>query len=306
MTSSHDEDFWELFDFNGVPAFSDPDDVSRFSVETRLDRHPFARTQRSCGHLRLTGSGVLGHRAKLADVGNLASAFQKLVTALGSSISGARQSISTKAQQLTELHLDSSPAPGSLILNFLPVVAPEQELRSKGEMIDSEPDQLIDKTFSALSKLLQSGSSPAHSDHIAELLQGYGSMTSVTLRNFATIAANGDFDLDVLWQQPKQPSLRMHVPVDSSRSLARLVQGRRLDEEAVELSGVLTTVSSTGPWVISDKVFGSVAFGTAQLQGEPYSAFNPGLHVTVSATMTTTEAPGQPPTRTFQARTINR
>jgi hypothetical protein len=188
MTSPHD-DFWGVFDLDEIPVFKEASDLSRFSVETHQDRQPLARTLRSSGSLRLTGAGVTGHRANLADVGQLALSFQKLVTALGSSIYGARQSISSKAQELTELQLDSSPAPGSLILNFVPVVDPEQELRGGGEIIDADPAQLIDKTFSALSKLLQAGNAPGHSDQIAALLQDFGSMTSVSLRNFATIAA---------------------------------------------------------------------------------------------------------------------
>lgn len=303
MTSQHD-DFWGLFDLDEMPVFTDPNDLSRFSVETHANKNPYSRTQRSSGHLRLTGNGVAGHRASLADVGHLAATFQKLVTALGSSIFGARQSISAKAQQLTELQLDASPMPGSLILNFVPVVDPEQELRGKGEMLDSEPDQLIDKTFAALGQLLQPSTSIDSTDQIVGLLKDYGSMTSVTLRNFASAAADGDFDLDVLWQQPRLPSLRMHVSAESSRGLARLVQGRRLDEEPVELVGVLSTVSSSDHWVVADQTFGKVAFGVGKLLGEPYSAFNPGVHVRVAATMTTVEAPGRAPTHSFEANSI--
>lgn len=307
MASQHDDgdSFWNLFDLDEVPAFAESDDLSRFSVETHYGSSDNLKLLRSRGHLRLTGTGVLGHEADLSQVGLVASSFQKLVTALGSALSGVKNSISSKAEQLTRLRLDASPAPGSLVLNFVPATSPQSELRPRGELFDNQ-QQLLDRTFDALYPLLSVAGGINSLDTIAGLLRGYGPKTATALRLFAETTSSGFFDLDILWQEPLKPSKRMFVSSGDSKLITQLVNGRKLDESAVTLLGVLKTVSSSGQWEIADKDLGIVAFDISDLQGSPWVSHNPGDEITVDTSMSEIERPGRESSRSFRAYSVRR
>lgn len=299
------EEFWSGFDLSEIPVFDDAVDLARFSIQTHRGLNPLAKTERSRGALRFTGHGVAGHRAGVDEVFNAGLAFQRLVTAVGSSLKGARTRVSEKAMSLTKLQLDASPEPGSIMINLVSAADPAEELRPRGQMMDAGK-QLIDESFEQLKSLLSVGGTPDTADSIAHQLHALGPRTAAALRSFAMTAGDSLFDIDVTWQQPLQPAMRWSVSASDLQFLVQLVEGRSLDEEPVVLNGTLITVSTSGTWYMREDEYGTIALDISSIEGSPWLEHNPQTRVQVDAVMSSKESPGRPVSRSFRAERILR
>ena len=108
------------------PGDFEPGDTSRMSVEAFVaSATGTARELASRGYLRLHGAGVLGNTAALADVGLIASTWQKLVSAVGGALEDVRSirgQLPADVITRTTMVLSASPSPGSVILHLQPKV----------------------------------------------------------------------------------------------------------------------------------------------------------------------------------------
>lgn len=294
MDIKPDPTFWDRFDLSDAPLFRTAADLARVSVESHRGLIPAHRTEHSHGFLRLTGGGVSGHAADATSVFEAGLAFQKLVTAVASSIEGATKSISEKAKQLTQLQLEASPAPGSLILNLTAQGDLERELRqdAKGTALLDKSEPLVDRSFKTIMELFSTAQDLSRADELEQILRDLGPKSAGALKNLAKSAGANHFNIEMRWAQPLSPALQWTVPASEFRWLNTFVQGRALDAEDVTLSGYLHEVTVREKWKLNSGEFGNVPIDVSKVKGLDRRHFPAGQFVALKATMIVTSAPG--------------
>lgn len=303
MDTSHEDNeaFFELFaDEIAASVAMSARDLAAVSIDFNSGAHPYRKTLRSTGSLRFTGHGIVGHQGNAEGLFSAGSAFIHLVTAIGSSLSGARSKISETAARLTRLNLDASPEPGSVIFNLIPSIYPEAELRPDGEILD-DGEQLIDRSIDEVERLMgihgiDSG------DSIAENLEHLGPMVTRALKTFVTATSEHYLDVDFAWREPLHASRRWSMNVGDATFLRHIIDGRKLDDETVILKGYLKTVSMSESWVFVDEEYGSIVINVGDIPGTPWSDHNPEEQIQIQATMSVREAPGKLTRRQFKAK----
>lgn len=305
-TTHDDDDFWNQFNLDALPAFETAGDLARYSIQTHQQHNPLHRTLASHGFLRLAGVGVTGHAVNAVSAFQVGIAFQKAITAIGSSLVGAKKSLSKSAELLTQLKLDGSPAPGSLVFNLVAESQPATELRPRGEIMDME-EQLVDRSFDALRYVLTPLDSMEKQEEVARYLEELGPWAVVALRNFVTEIGDNYFDLELRWEQPLKPALHLEMPTADSLALKRFIVGRQLDEEPVRIYGALHTVSVTRRWIVTSQEYGRITVDLDNAaKGLNRDDFPPGRWVLIEAMMSERRSAGDEVRRKFRATSISR
>ena len=290
-----------------VPERIQPGDTSRMSIEAFVAASMgTARELASEGSLRLHGAGVVGTTAELADVGLIASTWQKLVSAVG----GALEDIRSLRGQLpadivtrTTLVLAASPSPGSVILHLRPKADPFVEVAPNGLMPMVEPDRpLADRASEALIELLShaAAAGPDALDDLSEQMKAMGPRVGSSLTTFASSLVRSDITLGASWREPDHATRRAEVTPSTAKWLRDFVLGRDLDADVVEMVGVLRTISDAQNWRVDvdDK---PVRMDASELAPDAISQFHVGQRVRLTVRIAMRE---QPDGRTFATHTI--
>lgn len=290
-----------------VPERVQPGDTSRMSIETFVAASMgTARELTSEGSLRLHGAGVVGTTAELADVGLIASTWQKLVSAVG----GALEDIRSLRGQLpadivtrTTLVLAASPSPGSVILHLRPKADPFVEVAPDGNMPMVEPDRpLADRASEALIELLSGAvdAGPAALDDLSEQMKIMGPRVGSSLTAFASSLVKSDITLGASWREPEHPTVRAEVTPSTAKWLRDFVLGRDLDADVVDMVGVLRTISDAQNWRV-DVDEKPVRMDASELAPDAISRFHVGQRVKLTVRIAMRE---QPDGRTSATHTI--
>ncbi|WP_159619887.1 hypothetical protein [Arthrobacter zhaoguopingii] len=285
-------------------------DLGRVSRERHQGQESLTRDAPSVGALRLSGAGVTGHVAALDDVTLLGLSLQRLITAIGAALKGfknVRGRVPKELSTYTTLGLRAAPRPGSLILDLSPRISPSEELRGKGEVFSESDTQLVDAVIERLSRLLQAArehqggaDETAFSSEIREL----GPRAASALRGFAQATSASNFNVDLTWAQPLHETVECSLTPRDALWLEKVIAGRKLDAEPIVIHGALQTVSHGKKWDLLNSEFGNVSIDVTDIEGRPWSEWNPDDLVEVDASITITQSPGRAITRSIVARTI--
>lgn len=234
-----------------------PGDTSRMSIEAFVaGALGTARELVSQGSLRLHGAGVVGTSANLADVGLIASGWQKLVSAVGAAMEDVRSvrgSLPADIVTRTTLVLTASPSPGSVILHLQPKTDPFVEVAPDGEMPLLDVDRpLADRASEALIEFLAGAVSagPAAFEDLSTSMKEMGPRVGSSLLTFAAALTKSNITLDAAWREPEQPTRRAQITPSDAKWLGDFVAGRDLDAEVLDMVGVLRTVSDAQQWLV--------------------------------------------------------
>jgi hypothetical protein len=248
MTGPHEDpaDFLALLQAADDSAWSEGGDLSRLSIDSFGAREGFERS-RSTGVLRLSGEGVRGHAARLDVIGLICQEFQRLVVAVGAAQEGvrsARGKISESLQRRIRLHLQASPAPGSLVLHLTPELDPNEEVSPGGQTLIDPPVPLADRSVDRVVEILQYAvRADAAAEQLETVLHEVGPRAASALSLLAKALDEDELDFDLAWMQPRQSTRRARLTTEEARWLRIFVSQRRLDESLVVFEGVLRTVS---------------------------------------------------------------
>jgi len=215
-----------------------------------------ARELISNGDLRLHGDGVVGTSADLAHVGLIASAWQKLVSAVGAAlehVKSSRGQLPADIVRRTTLALNASPSPGSVVLHIAPKLSPFVEVAPDGVMpMLDVPRPLADRASEALIGLLGSATSPTPEtiDALSATMVEMGPRVGGSLMALAQTLEKSAITLDASWREPEQPTRRAQVTPSIARWIQEFVAGRDLDAEEEVLTGTLRTISDAERWLV--------------------------------------------------------
>jgi hypothetical protein len=287
-----------------------PGDLGRTSFEAFVALRGDARELQSSGQVRLSGAGVLGQAAELDDVGQLATLWQRCVTAVGAALEGSRSAMGRLSQdivQRTQLLLEASPAPGSLVLNILPKSSAAAEAYPSGErsLFADDPRPLADRASEALLMLLQHASEPKLNelDQLSSEFESLGPRVATNVKQLADALVRSHFDVYAEWREPSEVTVRASFPAASAGWVSEFVAGRDLDAEDLLLVGTVRTVSDIAKWSIEGPD-GLEQVDAGNLPAEVIRGTNVGAEVELLVRVRLTERPDGTVRRVLSAKEV--
>ena len=292
------------------PDWEDSADLGRLHLQSfAQDQIGGFELSKSRGALRLTGDGVRGHSLDLADAGQVLAEFQNLVTVSGAALqgqTGVRGRLRADVVERTRLALSASPGPGSVVLEFEPVIDEASERYPKGETrTDGPPIPLVEQSVeTALDVLAVANGDGPNFDVVEAFFQDLGPRVAAAARTLATTAAKASLDLNVGWERPGVGRKSVRVSSRQCASFASVLHGIGLDSEQIPLTGILRTVSDRKKIDLEtadledpgETVVLAIARGDVNMQ--PY---NIGTTVTMLVRVEVTQRPGGTEKREFTA-----
>jgi len=279
---------------SGERGWIDAEDLSRLSLDAMRAENSVVRRVTSSGSLRLTGAGVTGHSAVMDDVADTMRHFQRLVLATGLAQAGHRSLRGQPSPDVvakTKLKLDGAPMPGSLVLAFVPSVAPMEELTKNGHEDITNPTshQAVDVAVSDALGLLNEAQllgPDADETNFLGHLTALGPRVASTLRDFTKTLVSSEFEPEIRWMKPNERALRSRLTLSQLSYLQKIVTSRELAKEPTTVVGKLRTVSDISAWKVEIED-GSIVSIVAKLISEAEVAeLRLGTTVRVHATVT--------------------
>lgn len=235
---------------------ADDEDVARNSLQALLDDGSALSKARlsSSGMIRLTGEGVKGHSANLANTGILMTAWQKLVTSVAAAKHGyksLRGTVKKNIADATALNLTAGFQPGSVIIPISPAANKVEELFPQGEpLVDSQPRTTIDQAMEETINLLAQAPECSQ-DELIELLQPHGPRVAATLRNTLRNLADSNYNLETNWREPGQRTVKAKMTAAQAAEVTNLIESKKLDADEVDICGRVRTVSDLSSLVVA-------------------------------------------------------
>jgi hypothetical protein len=290
------------------PSWSEPGDLARMSTEAMTEQRGDVREHPSHGVVRLSGAGVSGHSAALDEVGSIALHWQRCVTAVGAALEGTKTSfgqIPRSVVQRTQLVLNAAPSPGSVVLDVSPTADPTIEAYPGGQVTFFDaPRPLADRAAETLIGLLGHAATvgPDADEFGLEILR-LGPRVASHLKRLADVLDKAHFDLDVSWAEPSRPTRRAALSAGAAGWLRDFVQGRALDGQEAEMSGIVRTVSDIAKWSIETPE-GLRSVDARALDTEVIQDTRVGQYVRLVALVRVTERPDGSTSTTYDALEI--
>lgn len=230
------------------PTWSDPADLSRMSIAVMASRDATAVDHiGSTGEIRLHGSGVEGHAASLDLVGQVASRWQRAVSAVGAAIENVRSTSGRFPDIIahrTALLLSASPGPGSIVLSISPRTDTQPTLSDVHRTLADEASETLLRLLAAAA-----GPVPKATALAAELKQ-LGPRTAGSVRLLAAALDQAHFDMDAVWREPGSQPVAVSLSAGGAGWLKDFVKGQELDVSETEMAGIVHTVSDVAKWLV--------------------------------------------------------
>lgn len=275
----------------------EPGDWGRLSLDAFVaNRMPSARSSASEGSIRMSGPEVLENAADLSAVGAIATAWQRVVAAAGGGLERVRTTrgnLPTHILQRTALALNASPQPGSVVFNIIPKASPLPEVEPGGNAPMVNADRpLADRASEQVIQLLRLASveDAVFRDELSVQLQQLGPRVGGALKGLAQTLERANITLDATWAEPMTPSLRATLNPSTARWLAEFVDGRGLNSEEVEMTGVLRTISDRERWLV-EVGEEDLRMNASELDPSVASAWNVKDEVRLTVRVAVTERP---------------
>jgi hypothetical protein len=296
-----------------LPQWTTAEDLSRIGIESLRDRDPIGRTLGSEGSIRISGDGVTGSAARVTEVARVMTGLQRLATAVGAAQAGDKalgRKPNADIKRRTELLLTTAPAPGSIILSFMPAVAPADEAGPAGMLDEFETDdQMLDAAVGAAIDVFTAGNDigpePEQSAFVHQL-GDMGPRTASAVRDLAKTLDRADFDVDIDWKQPSRATRRVSVTARAARHMAYVVEHANLDEQPVVITGEYLTVSAVSSWVIQQDDGDPVTVKLGRVDPSQTRGLAVGERIRVQAIMKTETTPGGNTKTTYTAQSFER
>jgi hypothetical protein len=289
--------FLARFDGVEVPEWSTPSDLTRLGMEAIAVEQVLGRELPSHGAVRLTGPAVIENSARLDSTGDVLVKLQKLVTAIGASLEGAKSQmgpLTDRVRSLTQLRLVANPAPGSVVLQVAPEVPPAVELYPDGQVpLVDESQPLVDRSAGVVLEVLERASGGAgDTAALAERLDDLGARVAAGVRNLAQTVVESGVEVEWSWALPRQSFRSARLSTATARLLGDLVAARHLDVEEVTIVGVLHTISDTTAWDLQTDEGPRIRLRRGNISPEVTATLHVGQRVEVVAEVEVRVLPG--------------
>lgn len=271
--------------------WDDPHDLGQLSVDAMVRRAGVEDSGVPQGAIRLHGQMVRSHHVPMSDAAGVMLAWQKLVWALAAAFENVRTVRGRLPQAITDraqLQLASSPAPGSLVLRFLPGV---DETAGQLPLGETRQPLVARAVEDALGLILVADGTDAGEVALRERLNNLGPRVAGGLRILTEAATVSGLDLQFSWRTPGQTTMYSDLDSDSSARIREIIDREKLAAELIRVAGTIRTVSDTSPWLI-DTSEGQLYVDAGRLDPSDVHETRVGDFVSLDASLTVTERAG--------------
>lgn len=241
MASLSDDDISRIIAGYGVSQSEFPptaSDLTQISLESLIESREDPLF--SSGHLRFLGTGIVSNSIDLKSIGGFMAGFQTLVTRLVAKKLGIDPKTKV-AESASKMSLQASPLPGSVVLKVTPTQAVVGAAQQQGiDGFESDLDAAFFQVMELFDTATNVGPDMAP---LLELLMSLGTESCSTIRRLTKILKTEQIDVEVVWRMPHSASKRKRLLVKDSILIHDLVKRRNLDQEILELSGIVSTAS---------------------------------------------------------------
>ncbi|WP_133176272.1 hypothetical protein [Mycobacteroides abscessus] len=113
-----------------------------------------------------------------------------------------------------------------------------------------------------------------------------GPRTASAVRDLAKALDRAEFDVEIDWEQPSRPTLRVTVTAATARHMAAVVEYASLDEQPAVITGrYLMTVSAVSSWLIEQDDGDHITSNWAALTPQTTIGLSIGERICVQAIM---------------------
>lgn len=231
-----------------------PADAALMSVNAFVKEHSPSGASSSIGVIHITGPSVKEHSAPLKAVGNLLSALQDGVDAVGASIKGivtSAGSLPSDVTGRTQLSMIASPMPGSVVIQVSPTLGRDVDLYPEGreqslfdieEEIDAHP--LADMAFGEFSSLIRDlNIEEPNKTAFLERLTDCGPRVASTMQAFCESIEKGALDVDFEWTEPGSDLETSRITHEAARYATVLIRNANITSETTQIVGRILTVT---------------------------------------------------------------
>ena len=131
----------------------------------------------------------------------------------------------------------------------LPPSSRRQQLYPNGEVpLDDTDRPLADRSLEEVIRLLRAGatSDPTAREFREEFVE-LGPRAASAVRAFLKIVADDDLDVSLSWREPRRPTINAAMTAAEARFLERVIANNGLDDDELEVRGIVHTVSDRRP-----------------------------------------------------------
>lgn len=231
-----------------VPPVSDPAELTRLSIRAHREQVGDAFPELPRVDVRMHGPGIIGHDVPVREATSILTSLQETVASIGQVLTHkatASGPINASVLKFTELRMTPELLPGSVIFRL---TGPGEELTGDEAASLTGSDTLVDAAMRALFAIVDQSAStknPEATGTLAKDLRRFGPRVAKHLAELVDSITKDAIDVDITWRTPRGLRQDASLPRDSARTLQDAIQLNRVVTRRIELTGTLTTISTT-------------------------------------------------------------
>jgi hypothetical protein len=232
-----------------IEPISDPAELARQSVRAHLeDIGEAIPPDRSQVDVRLHGAGITGHEVPVRQAMTILTSLQESVASIGQALSRKATvsgPINATVLKSTELRMSPELVPGSVIFQL---TGPGEQLSGAEAAALTGSETLVDAAMRALFAIAEHAASAEDLEapgSLARELRRFGPRAAKHLAVLTGSVVNDEIDLDLAWRTPSGRRYRASIQAQFARTIRDAIKLNEIATQRIELTGVLTTISTT-------------------------------------------------------------
>jgi hypothetical protein len=232
-----------------VQPARDAAELTRQSIRAHLeDTRQVVFPDRPQVDVRMHGPGIPAHDIPVREATSILTSLQETVASIGQVLTRqatATGRINATVLKATELRMTPELLPGSVVFRL---TGPGEELSGDEAAALTGTDTLVDAAMHDLFGIVNQSAkakTPDTAGTLAQELRRFGPRVAKHLSNLVESIIKDDIDLDLTWQTPRGSRRDASLPRQSARTIHDAIKLNEIVSHRVELTGVLTTVSTT-------------------------------------------------------------
>lgn len=232
-----------------IETISDPGELARQSIRAHLaEITGVLPPDLPEVDIRLHGPGVPGHDIPVREATGILTSLQEAVASIGQALSRRATTsgpINAQVLKATELRMSPELLPGSVIFHL---TGPGEALSGGEAAALTGTDTLVDSAMRELFALVEQSTNVDELEtagSLARELRRFGARAAKHLSELVGHVVDDEIELDLTWRTPRGQRRRASLQRHSAQTIQDAIKLNEVVTRRVELTGILTTVSTT-------------------------------------------------------------
>ena len=232
-----------------IEPISDPEELARQSIRAHLeDVWGIAPPDLPEVDVHLHGPGVPGHDVPVREAAGILTSLQDTVASIGQVLSHRTTTsgpINALVVKATELRLSSTLGSGSVVFHL---TGPREDISGVDVPALTGNETLVDSAVRELFALVAQSAKAdeqAAAGSLARELRRFGPRVAKHLAELSDHVVEDEIDVDLAWRTPRGRRQRAALERRSAQTIRDAIKLNEVEVLRVELTGTLTTISTT-------------------------------------------------------------